>query len=139
MSENVADFQDELTTIFTTALASETGLLVRFGFPTEVPTQKERVYVTVSTNYRLGGGEQYREESFAIGFVVEVFMAGDQPAEANRRRWEIINLLDTALYEDDFHGYATQGLTLAVEDELVAYDKGHLARSSCTIGAHGEV
>jgi hypothetical protein len=139
VSQNVPDFQDELTAFLTTALVAETSLLVRFGFPTEVPTETERLYVSPSSNYRLGGGEQFREESFAIGFVVEVFMDGDRPADANRRRWELIDLVDTALYADDFHGYATQGLTLAVEDELVAFDKGHLARSQCTIGAHDEV
>lgn len=139
MSQNVPDFQEDLTEALTAALASEAGLLVRFAFPTEVPKQDERVYVTSSTGYRLGGGEQFREESFAIGFVVEVFMDGDRPADANRRRWEIIGLIDTALYESNFKGYQTEGLTLAVEDDLVAYDKGHIARSLCSIGAHDEV
>lgn len=136
---SVPDFQDDLTTLLTAALDGETGLLVRFAFPTEVPKQTERVYVTTSTGYRLGGGEQAREEDFAIGFVVEVFIDGDRPAEANRRRWEIIDLIDAALMTDDFHGYANLGLTLAVEDDLVAYAEGHLARSVCTIAADEQV
>jgi hypothetical protein len=136
---NVPDFQEELTDLLTTALQGETGLLVRFGLPLEVPKEYERVYVTTESNYRLGGGEQYRVEEFACNFVVEVFRDGDDPAGANRRRWEIIDLIDTALMEDDFHGYQNHGLVLAVESVLSGYDKGYIARSTCSIGASEEV
>lgn len=140
MSENVADFQDELVTLFTAALAGEDDLIVRFGFPLKtVPPQNQRVYVIPSTNYRLGGGEQYREESFAARFVIEVYKSGDHAADTDRRMWEIINLIDAALYAEDFHGYAQTGMTLAVDPELVGFDTGYIARAQCQIGASEEV
>lgn len=139
MSENVPDFQDELTALIATALASETGLLVRFGLPLEVPKQNERVYVMTQTGYKLGGGEQYREESFAALFVVEVYRSGDNAAETDRRSWEIVDLIDAALMADDFHGYTNSGLTLAVETVLQGYDTGYISRQTCSIGAAEEV
>jgi hypothetical protein len=108
-------------------------VLVRFGAPLSLPRERERVYVIDATGYRRGGGEQFRIESFGLRLIVEVYRAGDDPQGAVDRKWELIEAVDQALMDKNFHGYETEGGTLTEEPQLVAYDKGYLAYSLVTI------
>ena len=138
MSQSVPDLQEELVD-----LIAGSGELpdahIAFAPPLEPPKKYERVYGFNEANYTLGGGEQARDESFALRLVVEVFSPGADGRTASRRRWEIIDTIDTLLTDQDFHGYYSYGFDLKVESELVAYDTGYLARSILSIGAQGEV
>jgi hypothetical protein len=138
MSTSVPDLQEELIDLIAD-INDLSSALVSFAPPLEPPKQTERVYGYNESGYTLGGGEQAREESFSLRLVVEVFSPGADARSASRRRWEIIDSIDSALTDDDFHGYYSYGFTLQAESELAAYDKGYLARSIVSIGAGEEV
>jgi hypothetical protein len=90
-----------------------TGVLVRFAPPLKKVEARERIYVIDEENYLLGGGEQWREESFVARLVVEVFDSGDNPQRASDRRWELIEAIDAVLMADNFRGYETEGMRCA--------------------------
>lgn len=138
MNIGVPDLQEELIDLLD-ADSSLDGVFVSFSPPPEVPKDYERIYGFNEANYTLGGGEQAREESFALRLVVEVYGPGNDSRATSRRRWEIVDAIDTVLMDEDFHGYQTMGMTLQAESEIVAYDDGFLARSVLSIGATQEV
>lgn len=135
----VPDVQQSLVDLLSASAAFD-GVLVRFAAPLELPNQRERVYVIDEENYRLGGGEQWRDESFTARLIVEVFDPGDNPKRASDRRWELIDAIDAVLTAEDLYGYANQGGSLAVSSVLVAVDdKNYVARSVVSIGIGNEV
>ena len=103
---------------------------VQFGLPLEVPRKTERAYVLEDEiDYRLGGGEQWREEEYAIQVAVEVYRSGASSLAAVTRRREMVAEIDGALLDADFHGYRTEGGALTVDPVTVAHDKGFLAKA----------
>lgn len=116
------------------------GVLIRFAPPLKKVEARERIYVIDEENYRLGGGEQYREESFDARLVVEVFDSGDNPKRASDRRWALIDAIDSVLTSKDFHGYATEGGSLSVDSALFTPDdKNYVARSVVSITTEDRV
>lgn len=138
MNTSVVDAQETLIELLEAAPAFQ-NVLVRFAPPLEVPSQEERIYGFSEDSYTLGGGEQFRNEVFALRLVIEVYKSGDDARVPVRRKWELIDELDGLLSELDFMGYYTVGMALGAESELVAYDSGYLARSVVSLGTRQEV
>lgn len=134
---SVPDVQDDLVALLRTTFASP--VLVRFGRPPQLPENFDTVYVIDETGYRLGGGEQYRVESFEARVVVEVFRTGDDAKGTSDRRWQLVRQVDGTLMADDFHGYATEGSVLTAASSLDGYDNGWHALSTLTIAIGDEV
>lgn len=104
---------------------------VDFGMPAELPSEHERIVLLDVDAYERGGGEQYREESYGLPIVVEVYRDGKAEAklEAHSRRWALIDEIDALLLATDFPaGYGSEDGEMAVEGaQLVPYDKGWIS------------
>lgn len=124
----VGEAQDTLTTILQTAFGDTAH--VQFGLPLEVPRKNERAYVLEDeSDYVLGGGQQWREESYSLQVAVEVYRQGRTSLEAVTRRRAMVAEIDAALLDADFYGYMTEAGALRVDPVTVAWDKGYLAKA----------
>jgi len=89
-----------------TRLAARTGLedaLVQVGLPGEEPTLKDRVYFAsvddlVRTKEAAKG---VRRETYTLNVLIEVRRPGKQRDAVRARMWEIVDLLESELYDDD--------------------------------------
>lgn len=104
---------------------------VLFAGTAKLPKTTELVWVKPVTNYRRRPGEQFDTETFDLVARFEVFRTGeDSGADADARRWALIDAADDELHRVDFRGYRTKGGDLAVlQASLDLYDKGWVAVS----------
>lgn len=113
--------------------------LVRFGRPADLPEYFELIYVSTPQNYRLGGGEQFRDEVFDARVVIEVFKTGDEPKATSDRAWALKESVDAALLTDDFHGYSSVGVALAVATTLEGFSNGWHATATLSLAIEDHV
>jgi hypothetical protein len=110
------------------------GVLVRHGLLTELPLQRERVYVLGVSGYErrpTTSGHRVRTESFGLRGLVEVHKLGTQgPDDVMARAWELLEAIDEVLMRDPDLGPAEYTGELGVAaDEVVVMTDGWLCRA----------
>ncbi len=85
------------------ARAGLAGVLVRWGYPTESPADRERIFIDDAT----GVGRQWAalgqlriDETYKLTIPVEVFQEGDDPMACELRMWAIVAEVERAVLND---------------------------------------
>lgn len=80
-----------------------TGVLVQWGLPSEVPAERERVYINDAINVQRVWGQIGRNsvaEAYTLQLIVEVFQEGDDQQATEARMWEIVAEIELAAIND---------------------------------------
>lgn len=137
MPSTAVDGQSEFLSLLEAAFPDPTTH-VGFAGSGKTPKQYELVWVLPVRNYRKQPAEQFDVETYHLAVRVLVLKPGDSSttaADADGRRWEIIDAAENALLRADFHGFRTHGGEVLVEEAaLDLYDKGWVADSTVLFG-----
>lgn len=126
MRTSVPAVEDALHDRLTAILS---GVLVRFGLPTEVPTEPDRLYL-IGVENLTRSAQQPTRETYTVPLVLEVERAGQDRAEPRDRMWEVIGLIVDDLAETPRVDGAADRVELAAVPEvnLVPTSDGWIAR-----------
>lgn len=135
MPSSAVDAQEAFVELLAAAEAFADAAVL-FAGNSKLPDTFELAWVMPVRNYRLEPGEQFRTETYDLVARFEVFRSGDDAgADADARRWDLIDAADAELRRTDFRGYYSKGGELeVVQASLDHYDKGWVAVSLVTFG-----
>lgn len=113
------------------------GVLVRWGFLSTLPTDRERIYMLGTSDYVRSrrDGFPVREEDYLVRGCVEVSLITGDPIDVSNRLWALVDAIDLALLADPDLTYARYtGELRIIGDDVSPTTEGWFAQAFFRLG-----